>query len=149
MATLIAPKCFRALHDAIMQRAVGQRLSEYSMEVRVILKVVASLITSFVGIAGSIYLKALGIISEPSLVLLILASTLVGLFLSYSDKVKSVNLKKGELILKEMKDTESSVKELGRAVLEVTEASSHSLMLESFDPDAYEQAVSHLRDLVA
>lgn len=112
-------------------------------------KAIVALIVAAVGILGSVYLKYIGVISEPSLIVLILANALIGLFIYYSDKVKSINLKEGELILQEMKETESSVKELGRAVLELNEASSHSLMLESYDSEAHEQAVEKLRKLVA
>ncbi|MBW2942284.1 hypothetical protein [Zhongshania aquimaris] len=111
-------------------------------------KVISAVFVAVGGIFGSVYLKYIGVISEPSLIVLILAATLVGLFICYADKVKSINLKEGELILQEMKETEASVKELGRAVLELNEASSHSLMLESFDSDADEKAVEKLRKLV-
>lgn len=112
-------------------------------------KAMAALLISLFGISGSICLKGFSFISEASFVIFILTSVLVGLFIAYSDKVRSVNLKEGEIILQEMKEAESSVKELGRAVLDVTEASSHTLMLESFDSDAYDKAIARLRELVA
>lgn len=114
-----------------------------------LLKWLASLSISCAGIGGSIYLKKVQIISEPSLVILILAFILVGLFIYYSDKVKSINLKEGELTLKEIKETELSVKELGKAILEVTEASSHSIMMETFDSETYEKSVNKLKELIA
>lgn len=110
---------------------------------------VIALLLSTGGIVGSVYLKHIGTISELSFLVLISISVLVGLFVCYSDRVSSINLKKGELILSEMKETESSVKELGRAVLEVTEALNHTRMLESFDSNAHKKAIEKLRGLVA
>jgi len=48
-----------------------------------------------------------------------------------------------------MKETEASVKEVGRAILAVIEASSHSLMLETFDQKALDGAVEKLKKLIA
>jgi hypothetical protein len=77
----------------------------------------------------------------------VVISVVVGLFIQYSDSIQSVSLVKGELILKDMKETESSVKELAKAILEFTETSSHGLMLESFDSEANDKAVEKLRKL--
>jgi len=74
-------------------------------------------------------------------------SVLVGIFIQYSDSIQSFNLLKGELILKDIKETESSVKNLAKAILEVTETSSHGIMLESFDSEAKDKAVEKLRKL--
>ncbi len=48
-----------------------------------------------------------------------------------------------------MKETEASVKELGKAILAVVEASSHSIMLESFDEKVYTESVNRLKKLIA
>ena len=106
-----------------------------------------AIVFSLMGIGGSLALKEYGFIAEPSFLSLLILSVLVGLFISYSDKVQSINLLKGELILKDMRDTEASVKELAKAILEVTETSSHALMLESFDREAKDKAVEKLRKL--
>ena len=106
-----------------------------------------ALILSFIGIILSLILICSGFIGETSFVSLIVISVVVGLFVGYSDIVKSFSLLKGELILKDIKETEASVKELAKAILEVTETSSHGIMHESFDRDANQNAVNKLRKL--
>ena len=103
----------------------------------------------FVALGGASALKIYSIISEPTFLSLIIVIFLIGLFISYSDKVKSINLAKGELILRDMQETEASVKELAKAILEVTEASNHGLMLQSYDGKAHELAIEKLRKLTA
>ena len=110
-------------------------------------KKINAIVFSFIGIGGSLALKSSGLITEPSFLSLMVLSVLIGLFISYSDKVHSINLLKGELILKDIKETENSVNELAKAILEVTETSSHSLMLESYDSEANNKAVEKLRKL--
>jgi len=110
-------------------------------------KKINATVFSFIGIGGSLALKSSGLITEPSFLSLMVLSVLIGLFISYSDKVHSVNLLKGELILKDIKETETSVKELAKAILEVTETSSHAIMTEGFDGEAKKNAVEKLRKL--
>lgn len=113
------------------------------------ISIIAATILTPAGILGSIKLKSSNLISEPSFVLLLIGSVLIGLFIVYSNKIKVLDFYKGQLILREIKETETSVKELGKAILAVVEASSHSIMLESFDKDAYNDSVEKLKMLIA
>jgi hypothetical protein len=113
-----------------------------------LLKAIIGLLISFGGIFGSIQLKYAKIISEPSLVLLITTSALIGLFIFYADKIKSISFGKGEIILKEIKDTESSIKILGQAIIELANASQF-IAMESFDLKKYEKAVAELENLIS
>lgn len=106
-----------------------------------------ALIFSFIGIVIAILLLFFDLIGEVSFISLVIISVLIGIFINYHDSIQSFNLLKGELILKDMKETESSVKELAKAILEVTEASNHSLMLESYDSEAHDKALEKLRKL--
>lgn len=108
---------------------------------------IKALILSFIGVALSLILLCFGFIGEPSFISLIVISVVVGLFVCYSDVIKSFSLLKGELILRDIKETEASVKELAKAILEVTETSSHGIMRETFDGDAQNKAVEKLRKL--
>ena len=105
------------------------------------IKIIAAMALALIGIFGSIILKSSNIISEPSFVSFLLASVLIGLFIAYSDKIKVLDLYKGKLILKEVKETEASVKELAKAILEVTETSSHALMLTGFHSEEKNKTV--------
>ena len=106
-----------------------------------------ALILSFIGITLSLLLICFDFIGEPSFVSLIVISVVVGIFVRYSDSIQSLSLLKGELILKDIKETEASVKELAKAILEVIETSSHAIMRESFDREAKDKAVKKLRKL--
>lgn len=106
-----------------------------------------ALVLSFIGIAIALLLLCFDFIGEVSFISLVIISVLIGIFINYHDSIQSFNLLKGELILKDMKETESSVKELAKAILEVTEASNHSLMLESYDSEAHDKALEKLRKL--
>lgn len=107
----------------------------------------SALIFSFIGIALAICLLCFGFVGEGSFIALMVISVLVGFFIQYFESIQSINLLKGELILKDIKETESAVKDLAKAILEVTETSSHGIMLESFDGEAHDQAVEKLRKL--
>lgn len=102
---------------------------------------------SLIGFALAILLLIFKFIGETSFIILIGMSIISGIFILYPNKIQSMNLYKGEIILRDIQDTEKSIKELAKAILEVTEASSHSIMLESFDSEAYNEAVEKLRDL--
>jgi len=113
------------------------------------ISIIAAIILTLVGILGSIKLKSLNLISEPFFVLLLICSVLIGLFIVYSDKIKVLDFYKGQLILRDIKETEASVKELAKAILEVTETSSHAIMTEGFDGEAKKNAVEKLRKLTS
>ncbi|MDW5418716.1 hypothetical protein R6242_19290 [Iodobacter sp. CM08] len=108
---------------------------------------ISGVIIFIIGITGSIMLKIYGIISEPSFLTFTVLTVLIALFIAYSNKVQSISLLKGELILKDIKETEASIKELAKAILEVTETFQHGIMLESFDCEPQEKAVEKLRKL--
>ena len=108
---------------------------------------VCAITLSSIGIALAILLLYLDFIGEVSFITMVVISVGVGIFIQYSDTIQSFNLQKGEFILRDMKETESSVKELAKAILEVTETSSHGLMLQSFDSEAKDKAVEKLRKI--
>jgi len=90
----------------------------------------SGMLITVLSIAGILYLKAIGFISEPSFVALVLAACLIGLFIAFSDRVKSMNLKSGELVLSEINEKhadilklEHSVKEISAATLDMVEVS--------------------------
>lgn len=107
------------------------------------------LILSFIGVIIAIILLCFSFIGESSFISLIVISVLIGVIAQYSDSIKSISLLKGELIIQDMKETESSVKELAKAVLEVIETSSHGIMAESFDSEAKNKAVEKLKKLTS
>jgi hypothetical protein len=76
-----------------------------------------------IGIFGSVKLKSLYTLSEPSLLALLFGSVLLGLFIAYSDKVQVVDFSKGQLVLREIKASEDVVKRLAMLVAETTESS--------------------------
>jgi len=106
-----------------------------------------ALILSFIGIAIALLLLCFGFIGEVSFISLVIISVVIGIFINYHDSIQSFNLLKGELVLKDIKDTESSIKELAKAILEVTETSNHGLMLESYNSEAHDKAIEKLRKL--
>lgn len=108
---------------------------------------IGAIFISLICIGGSLALFIYGLIGEPYFLAFVVISALIGLFVFSFDRVQSVNLLKGELILKDMKETEASVKVLANAILEVVETSNHTIMLESFDSEAQEKAVEKLRTL--
>ena len=128
---------------------MGNKSTERENIMKKAISIIAAIALALIGIFGSIKLKSSNIISELSFVFLLVVSVLVGLLIAYPDKVKVIDLFKGQLILKEIKETETSVKELGKAILAVVEASNHSIMIESFDKDTYNKSVEKLKMLVA
>lgn len=113
------------------------------------IRAIIALIFTLIGILGSLQLKVSSIISEPSLIVLVSLSVFIGLIIFLSNRITHFSVSKLEVTLQEMKETEASVKELGKAILAVVEASSHSFMLESFDQKAYDESVERLKKLVA
>ncbi|MCK4469980.1 MAG: hypothetical protein KAU60_16715 [Desulfobacterales bacterium] len=128
---------------------MGNKSTERENTMKTARNHIAAIFLTLIGISGSIILKSSNFISEPSFIILLFGCILVGLFIAYPDKVKMIDFRKGQLILKEIKETEISVKELGKAILAVVEASSHSIMLESYDEDAYNKSVKKLKMLIA
>lgn len=106
-----------------------------------------SIITLFVGFKVSLWLKEYSNLSEASFMLVLIFFMLFSILLPRLNKFQSFSLVKGELVLQEMKETEASVKELAKAILEVIETSSHGIMIESFDSKAQNKAVEKLRKL--
>lgn len=72
---------------------------------------------------GSFWLKSNGHISEPSFVLFVLCSVLLSLFIAYSHRVK----------------------ELAAAIVELSEADDHALMIETFDEERKRNAINNIK----
>ena len=108
----------------------------------------AVIIIIFFGLVSlSLWLKKYSNLSEASFMILVTLSAIFSILIPNLNQLKSFSIAKGELVLQEMRETETSVKELAKAILEVTETSSHGLMLESFDGEAQDRAVEQLRKL--
>lgn len=112
-------------------------------------KYVSATLIALAASAGSVSLKVYEIIGEPTLLVLLVASLLLGLFIAYADRVHSLKISEMELTLKEAKEVEASVRELARAILDVFESKSHGLMLESYDAKKAEDAMAELKRLIA
>jgi hypothetical protein len=110
---------------------------------------IGAVIITLVCIGGSLALIVYGLIGEPYFLALLVLSAVIGLFVFYLDKVQSVNLLKGELILKDVKETHDSVKILAKYIVEVVETSDHAIMLESFDREAQKEALAKLKELAS
>ena len=106
-----------------------------------------SIITLFIGFNVSLWLKEYSNLSEPSFMIVLTFFMLFSILLPRLTKLQSISLSKGELVLQEMKETEIAVKELAIAMLDLTEASNHHVMLESFDPVAQKKAMDKLKKL--
>ena len=101
-----------------------------------------------IGILGSLILKMSGVISEPSLVTLIVFSVLVGLFIAYSHRV--VKLGVGSIELAKVVETEQSIKTIAWALLDVIEKMfEHTRVLESFDQSVFDESVAKLKRLIS
>ena len=87
---------------------------------------------------GSFWLKSNGHISEPSFVLFVLCSVLLSLFIAYSHCVEELNFK-------EIKETEASIKELAAAIVELSEADDHAIMVETFDEERKRNAINNIK----
>lgn len=105
------------------------------------------MLASFIG--ASIWLRGYATLSESSFMVLITISSMLSLLLPNLNNIKSFSIIKGELVLQEMKETEASVKELAKAILDVTETGSHGLMLQSYDGEAHDKAIESLRKLTS
>lgn len=98
-------------------------------------RVTGAMILSIIGILGSVKLKVDGIVSEPSLVILIGFSLLVGIFIAYSNRIKELNFRELKLTLEEIKETEDAVRELAAAVFMVFTTRPPALQLSGMDWD--------------
>jgi hypothetical protein len=138
----------RAARHNIFSTINGHKRKTRPMRTGSIARVIAAFTLCVIGILGSLHLKRSGDISEASFIFLESLSVFVGIVIFLSDRITHFSVTKLEVTLEKMKETETSVRELGRAILAMEEASSHSLMLESFDPKAYNESVEKLRGLV-
>ncbi|MEL0630384.1 hypothetical protein [Psychromonas aquatilis] len=67
----------------------------------------------------SLWLKSYSNLSEASFMVLITLSTILSILLPNMNQLKSFSIAKGELVLQEIKETETSVKALAEATLNV------------------------------
>lgn len=106
---------------------------------------VVLMLLGFIGL--SIWLRGYASLSEASFMVLVTLSAILSVLLPNLNQVKSFSISKGELVLQEMKETEASVQELAKAIVEVQEAGNHGIMLESYDSEAHNAAIENLRRL--
>jgi hypothetical protein len=109
----------------------------------------AALILCVSGVLGSVKLIEMKFIGEVSFVALLCFTVLISLLLAFMWKVESFKASGAsiEVKLREIKEAEKSVKELSLAILDVMDAKDHGLMLESYDRQAYAQAVEKVKKL--
>ena len=109
----------------------------------------AAIILCVSGVFGSVKLIEMKFIGEVSFVALLCFTVLISLLVAFMWKVESFKASGAsiEVKLREIKEAEKSVKELSLAILDVMDAKDHGLMLESYDRQAYEQAVEKVKKL--
>jgi hypothetical protein len=103
---------------------------------------------SCVLLIGTVLLKVYSMINELSFVTLILVSLLMGIVISVLEKLKSVDLRKGQIMLQDMKNTETSVKEVASATLDVIETSmAGTIRFAEFDSKKFQESVERLKKI--
>jgi hypothetical protein len=109
----------------------------------------AAIILCISGVFGSVKLIQFKIIGEVSFVTLIFFTVLISLLVAFMWKIESFKASGAaiEVKLRQIKEAEKSVKELSLAILDVMYAKDHSIMLSSYDRQAYEQAVEKVKRL--
>jgi len=125
----------------------GNNAQTKTNPVKHIIKASATLILTALGVFGSVHLRDSGRVSEMPFVLLVIICIFVGTLVAFAHRIESFNLRELSVKLREVHETERSVKNLALAVLDVLEKSEHSLVLESFDEGAYKESVETLRNL--
>ncbi len=101
------------------------------------------------GVACSAWLKVYLNLSDTPFVALVTISSIFSILLPNLNQIQSLSLLKGELILREVKESEAAVKRLATATLELVEASSQgALLTDEFDDVRYSKAVEEVRSLV-
>lgn len=114
-------------------------------EIRITALVVAIFL---MGICGSLYLRNLEGLSEASFMLLVTISFIFSILLPNLNQLQSFSLTKGELILQEIKVSESAIRELAIATVELVEASTEFAMVsEEYNQEHYERAIEKIRKL--
>ena len=82
-------------------------------------KIIIAIIFTVIGIAGSLRLKMTGTIGEPSFDLFICAFLLVGLFVAFSDRVKSFSLRDLKLEMEKVEQARADVQEREQRVRKI------------------------------
>lgn len=108
---------------------------------------VISIAALCIGFKVSLWLKAYSNLSEPSFIIVLIFFMIFSILLPRLNSLQSFSLTKGELVLREVKETEASVKELASAIIELSEADSHAVMQESFDPERKRNAINNLKKI--
>jgi hypothetical protein len=111
-------------------------------------RVIAAIILTTIGIVGSVKLKLSSVISEPTLVIFVAFSLVLGLVIAVIERIESFSLRSLGVKLREIRETEASIKELGKAIHDVFETKSFAIMDESYDADAADAAMAKLKTLI-
>jgi hypothetical protein len=102
-----------------------------------------------IAVICSLWLKTYASLSEASLMILITLSAIFSILLPNLNQLKSFSITKGELILREVQDSEAAVKKLAAATLELVEASNDgTIFKEDFDSERYQEAVEEIKSLI-
>lgn len=105
------------------------------------LNIISALIVAIALVTGAVLLKTELGVNEVSFSLFILASLFIGLFICYSNRIHTFEVAQCKLILKDLKQTEVSMKDLALATVELVEAgTAGSIATHEYDEDRYKKA---------
>ena len=99
------------------------------------------IVTLGISVYLSLSLKEFSNLSEASFMVLVTMSFIIAIVLPNMNQLKSFSLTKGELVLQEMKETESNIKALALATVELVESGTDGLLAtHHHDRERYERA---------
>lgn len=114
-------------------------------------RIIGAIIFTIAGVSVAFGLKVYDHVGENNLCLLIVFFSGTGVLISFIDRFKdfTIGLTGIKGTLAQIEKTEASVKEVAGAMLEVIEAKSHALMLETYDEEKAQEAIDKLKQLIA
>ena len=117
-------------------------------QIIIAIKTITSIIILLGGVKFCLWLKSSENLSEPSFITLIAFFMILSIVIPFFNQIQSFSLFKGELILKEMKETETSIKNLGIAIYNAIDCSSKdSLSISSASRNDFQVAMKKLKEL--
>ena len=111
--------------------------------------IVVAILAFCFGIWGAWILIDKGTIGELSFISLIVLTVFVSCLIAFSEKIDHLKLIQFEIKFNKIKKTETAIKELASCIIEVTEATTDSsIMDETFDEQRYKNALNNLKKLL-
>jgi len=117
----------------------------------IVVKPIIVVITLLLGLYFSLLLNETSNLSEKSLMVLIILSVIFSILLPNLNRMESISLLKGELVLRKIEAKESAIKELAELTLDALEANRvKSLQIDPNPsvPDPFPDAVLKLREII-